>query len=212
MAAIARATAGCFVSTTENRTPAFKARGDHRAAAVGRVTAYQDLAGSTRRARNPDRLAHHRRRTFTGTGLPGAQPNPCDRRRTMRGADRGRQRRQAPALHLPASDLGVPEAGALLAVPVDRTQQQVDVHIRPGLDAGQQPGPLDQANQVRPRHRRQPQAVAVGELPQELVQRRAGVDPAEQPRHAPERITSRSSMLSAPAAIPAMIEVSLPAG
>jgi hypothetical protein len=28
----------------------------------------------------------------------------------------------------------------------------------------------------------------------------------------PERITSRSSMLSAPAAIPAMIEVSLPAG
>ena len=66
---------------------------------------------------------------------------------------------------------------------------------------------------MRPRHRGQLQTVSVGELPQELPQ----AWPAHTPARTgavipPERITCRSSMLSAPAAIPAMIELSFPAG
>ena len=51
----------------------------------------------------------------------------------------------------------------------------------------------------------------MGELAQELTQRRPYTPPNSR-GIPPERITSRSSMLSAPAAIPAMIEVSFPAG
>jgi hypothetical protein len=105
----------------------------------------------------------------------------------------------------------VPDAGALLGVPVDRAQQGIDVDERPGLDAAQQPGPLDKVDQVRPRDRRQLQAVAVDELPQELAQRRRRVHSPNTRGIPPERIASRSSMLSAPGAIPAMIEVTFPA-
>jgi hypothetical protein len=102
----------------------------------------------------------------------------------------------------------VPEAGALLGVPIDRTQQRVDVDECLLLDAGQQAGVVDQVDQVRPCHRGQLQRVAVGELPQELAQ--SGL-PNSRPIP-PERITSRSSILSAPAAIPAITDMSLPAG
>ena len=54
--------------------------------------------------------------------------------------------------------------------------------------------------------------MAVGELPQELTHVAGAYTPAERPVIPPERITSKSSMLSAPAAIPAMIEVTFPAG
>jgi len=54
--------------------------------------------------------------------------------------------------------------------------------------------------------------VAVGDLTQENAQRGARVHAAEELFIPPERITSRSSMLSAPAAIPAMTEVSFGVG
>ncbi|GAA5034215.1 hypothetical protein GCM10023317_86690 [Actinopolymorpha pittospori] len=68
------------------------------------------------------------------------------------GADRGRQRRQAPAQHLPAADLGVPETPALLGMPKHRAQQRVDIDEHLGLDAGQQPAGLDKVDQMGPRH------------------------------------------------------------
>ncbi len=52
----------------------------------------------------------------------------------------------------------------------------------------------------------------VGELPQELAQGCGAYTAPKSRGIPPERTTSRSSMLSAPAAIPAMIEVTLPAG
>lgn len=56
------------------------------------------------------------------------------------------------------------------------------------------------------------QAVAVGELAQELTQRGRGDTALNSRGIPPVRITSRSSMLPAPAAIPATIAVSLPTG
>jgi hypothetical protein len=57
----------------------------------------------------------------------------------------------------------VPETGALFGVPVHRPQQRIDVDHRPGRDTGQQPGVLDEADQMRPQHRGQLLGVAVGE-------------------------------------------------
>jgi hypothetical protein len=54
--------------------------------------------------------------------------------------------------------------------------------------------------------------VTVGELAQELPKVAGAYTPPNSSGMPPERITSRSSMLSAFAAIPAMIEVSFPAG
>jgi hypothetical protein len=122
-------------------------------------------------------------RAFTGAGLAGPQPDPGQHRRGVAGADRGRQRRQTPAQHLPSGDLGMPEAGALLGVAVDRAQQRVDVDQRPLLDPRQQTTLAHQTDQVRPRDRGQLAGVAVGELPQKLTQRRRRVDLPEQPRH-----------------------------
>jgi Recombinase zinc beta ribbon domain len=162
---------------------------DHRGAAIGGVPADQDRAGRPGRAGGPDRLPNHARRALPRASPTGAEPDPGDYRRAVDGADRGGQRGQSPAQHLLPGDLGVAEAGALFGLPVDRPQQRIDIHKRPGLEAGQQPGPLDQGNQVPPRDRRQLQAVAMGELPRELAQRRRRVHPAEQPRHPPPRGT-----------------------
>lgn len=54
--------------------------------------------------------------------------------------------------------------------------------------------------------------MAVGELPQELTERGRAYTPAEMHAMPPDRSTSKSSMQSAPAAIPPMIEVSFPTG
>jgi hypothetical protein len=98
-------------------------------------------------------------------------------------AGRGGQRGQATAQHLLASDLGVPETGALLGVPEHRAQQRIDVDEHLLGNAGQQPAATDQVDQVRPCYRSQLQGMAVGELPQKLTQRRRGVHLTEQPRH-----------------------------
>jgi hypothetical protein len=45
----------------------------------------------------------------------------------------------AAAEHLPPGDLGVPEAGPLLGMPVDRAQQRVDVEVGLLLDPKRSP-------------------------------------------------------------------------
>ena len=62
-------------------------------------------------------------------------------------------------------------------------------------------------------HRRQLHGVAVGERPQQLPDGCVGINFAEHLSHtAGTRISSTSAMLSAPAHIPAINEVSFPAG
>jgi hypothetical protein len=97
-------------------------------------------------------------------------------------------------------------------VPVDRTQQQVDVDERPPLEPGQHIAVRDQIDQECARHRRQLLGVPIGELAQELAQRGRAYTWSNSAAIPPERTTSTSSTLCAPAAIPATIEVCLPAG
>ena len=155
----------------------------------------------------------HRRRALARAGLPGPQPDPGHHRRGVLGADRGRQRRQALAQHLLPGDLGVAEAGALLGVAVHRAQQRVDVDERLLLDPGQQtrcarPGRPDAPAATEASCRAWPWVNSRRNCPNVA----GAYTPPNSRGIPPERITSRSSMLSAPAAIPAMIEVSLPAG
>jgi hypothetical protein len=103
-------------------------------------------------------------------------------------------------------------AGALLGVAEHRPEQRADIDISLLAHPRQQIGVLDQSHQVGRQHRRQLQGMAVGELAEELAQRRWRVHPPNSRRIPPERITSKSSMVSASAAIPARIEVNFPAG
>lgn len=73
------------------------------------------------------------------------------------------------------------EAGALLGVSEHRPQQRVNVDEGLGLDARQYLSPLHQVDQVRPGYRGQLLAMAMGELAQELSQRRWRVDLVEDP-------------------------------
>jgi hypothetical protein len=115
--------------------------------------------------------------------LPARNRIPAITGRRRPGADRGRQRRQALAQDLLAGDLGVPEAGTLLGMPVHRAQQRIDVDERLGFDPGQQLGPSGQVHQMRPSHRGHLRTVPVRELAQELPQRRRCVHLLEQAGH-----------------------------
>ena len=157
---------------------------DHRSRAVGRIAADQDLAGRAGGPGGPDRLGDHRRRALPGACFAGPQPDPGDHRRACFGADRRHQRGQALAEHLFAGDLRVPVAGALLGVPEHRAQQRIDIDQRPLLQAGQQIAVLPEVDQVRAQHRPELHRMAVGELAQELPQRRGRIHAAEQAFHA----------------------------
>ena len=107
--------------------------------------------------------------------------------------DRPRRRMLLPAIFVWPND------GALLGLSVHRTQQRVDVDECAIGDAGQQRGPLGQCDQEAGAVPRQLPGVAVGEFAQKDPQRGA----ARTHRRTacfipPDRITSRSSMLSAP--------------
>jgi hypothetical protein len=80
-------------------------------------------------------------------------------------------------------NLGVPEAGALFGVAIDRTQQRINVDERPRIRAGQDRGPRGQSDQVRPGRRGELFGVTEGELPQQDPQGRGGIDPVEQRGH-----------------------------
>ena len=135
--------------------------------------------------------------------VPAAQPGRGDHRRAQRGADRGGQRVQPADQQALALDLGVPERGALLAVPVDPFLHRVDIHEGQRVLAGQQRRPAGQLAQQLAVHRLQLADVSPGVGPQVRSQRRRRPDPAEQAAIAPCRSRSMSSMLSAPAAMPA---------
>ena len=130
----------------------------------------------------------------------------------MLGGDGGGQRGQALARHLATGDLGVPVGGALLGMPVDRAQQRIDVDERPFLDTGQQSAVLDSPTRCA-------RAADANFAVHPWVNSRKNCPnvadaytPSNNPGIPPERIASRSSMKSTPAAIPAMTEVSFPAG
>ena len=83
------------------------------------------------------------------------QPGGGDHRRRQRRADHRGQRVQAPDQQRFALDLGVPEPGALLVVPVDPFLHPVDVNERQSSRAGQQrrlPGQRDQELPARLLH------------------------------------------------------------
>jgi hypothetical protein len=100
----------------------------------------------------------------------------------------------------------VPERRALFAVPVDRAEQRIDVHQRQLLQAGQEIGAVREGEQVSAEHRTQLADVAEGEFPQKDPHVADAYTAAKSRFIPPERITSRSAMLSAPAGMPAMIE------
>ena len=150
--------------------------------------------------RSPRRPA---RRAAGGGGVPAAQPGGGDHRRGQRRADHGGQRVQAADQQRLPLDLGVPEPRALLLVPVDPLLHRVDVDERQGVRAGQQRRPPGQFRQQLPGRLLQLGDVAPGIGAQVRAQRGRGADAAEQVLIAPCRSRPMSSMVSAPAAIPA---------
>jgi len=87
------------------------------------------------------------------------------------------------AQHLLASDLRVPVAGALLAVPEHWPQQRINIDQCPLLEARQQTGDTEEVDQMGAQHRSQLQGVAVRALAQELPERRRRVHAGEQALH-----------------------------
>ena len=118
-------------------------------------------------------------------GVPAAQPGGGDHRRGQRRADHRRQRVQPADQQRFALDLGVPEPGALLLVPVDPFLHRVDVHERQHVLAGQQRRPAGQFRQQLAVHRLQLADVPPGVRAQVRAQRGRRPDPAEQHIHGP---------------------------
>lgn len=91
-----------------------------------------------------------------------------------------------------------------------RARQRIDVRETALPDAGQTPSPRGQ-RPACPRHRRQPAGITEREPAEKLPHRGRSTNPREQPPHARERITSGSSILSAPTVIEATIATTFPA-
>ena len=97
----------------------------------------------------------------------------------------------------------MPERGGLLGVPVDPFLHRADVHKGHGVLAGQQRGTAGQVRQQQPAHLLHLQHVPSGESAQGRAQRGRRPDPARQCRQRAVPQQPMSSMLSAPAIIPA---------
>jgi hypothetical protein len=102
----------------------------------------------------------------------------------------------------------VPERRALFGVPGDRPQERVDVHERPLGDAVQYLGPFGQGEQVAPLDRLELTVDSRSSVPKVV----GAYTPVNSRCIPPDRITSRSLMLSAPATRPAMTDVSFGVG
>jgi hypothetical protein len=111
------------------------------------------------------------------------QPGAGDHRRSQRRADRGHQGIQPAHQQALALNLGMPEPGALLLVPVDALLLGVDIDKGQHVLAGQQRGPAGQLAQQQPVHLAQLEHVPPGERPQERPQRGRCPDPAKQAWH-----------------------------
>jgi len=102
-----------------------------------------------------------------------------------------------------AADLRVPERRALLGVPVDPFLLGVDIDEGQDIRPGQQRGTAGQLRQDLPVDLAQLKDIAPGERAQERPQRGRRADIPEQHRQGAVTQQPMSSMLSAPAAIPA---------
>ena len=196
----------------ENSDAFLNAGADHLLGAEHRVAAHHDRPGGPARAGGGDGLFELGGGGAPGAGLAAAQLRLGDHRRRGRRRDRGDLRGQAQPQQRAAGDLGVPERGTLFLVPVDRAQQRVDVQkdalVRCRAAAGcAPPAPPDGAG-----HRGELVGVPESELAQEDPQVEGAYTSLNTRGVPPARSTLTSSMLSAPQAIAAMIEVSLPAG
>ena len=118
-------------------------------------------------------------------GVPAAQPGGGDHRGGQRRADHRGQRVQPADQQGFALDLGVPEPGALLLVPVDPFLHRVDVHERQLVLAGQQRRPAGQLGQQLAVYRLELADVPPGIRAQVRPQRGRRADPAEQHIHGP---------------------------
>ena len=133
--------------------------------------------------RGADGLGGQAGRAAGGGGVPAAQPGGGDHRRRDRRADGRGQRVQAPDQQRLALDLGVPEPGSLLLVPVDPFLHRVDVDEGQGARAGQQRRPPGQLRQELPARLLQLADVPPVIAAQVRAQRGRRPDPAEQRAH-----------------------------
>ncbi len=150
---------------------------------AGRVRSHDDQPGAPDGVRGADGLGGEPGRAAGGVRVPAAQPGGGDDRCAQRRGNGGGQCVQAADQQALALDLGVPERGALLAVPVDPLLHGVDVDERQRVPAGQQRRPQGQLAQQLPVHHLQLADVSPGERPQVRPERGRCPDPAEQARH-----------------------------
>ena len=179
-------------------------RGDHRGGVVGGVHPDDDGPGGAAGAGGPDGLGGEAGRAAGRGRVPAAQPGGGGDRGGQRGADRGDERVQAADQDGLALDLRVAEPRALLLVAVDPFLRRVDVDEGQHVRAGQQRRLARRAGPAAPGR----PSRAAGRCPR---YRSAGATRAwtgRGPRRtatsmAPCRSRPMSSMLSAPAAMPA---------
>jgi hypothetical protein len=100
----------------------------------------------------------------------------------------------------------------LLGVAVYRAQQRVDVDECLLLDPGQQLGALGQRNKMLTQHRLELAGMPEGNSRNSVPSVDGAYTPSNNVGIPPERSTSRSSMLSAPAHVPAITLSSFAAG
>jgi len=183
--------------------PAAADRGDHFRGVVRGVHPDHDLAGAASGAGRADRLGGQRRRAAGGSRSAAAQPGGRDHGSAQRGRDHGRQHVQAADQQALALNLGVPERRAGLGVPVHPSLHRVDIDERQHVPAGKQQRGAGQSSQEHPADRLQlPDTAPVNDRRNDPSVDGARIPP-NKAAMAPCRSPSMSSMLSAPAAIPA---------
>ena len=202
IAAIAALTLGSVRTVTEKYAPA-RRTAPANAAEENAEPPAPPGSGAPRGAGGGHRCRGERRgaprRSRVAAAQPGAGDHGCGQRR----ADRRGQRVQPPDQQAFPLDLRMAERRALLGAPVDTLLRRVDIKERHRVLAGQQRRPAGQIRQQQAAHLLQLQHVPPGERPQERAQRGRGADPPNSTGIAPCRNRSMSSMLSAPATIPA---------
>ena len=158
-------------------------RPGHRGVVERRVHPDHDRPGAAALPRGADGAGGQARRAARGSSGPATQPGGGDHRRRQRRADDRGQRVQPPDQQRFALDLGVPEPGALLVVPVDPFLHRVDVNERQRSRAGQQRRLPGQRDQELPARLLQLADVSPGIAAQVRPQRGRRPDTAEQRAH-----------------------------
>ena len=183
-AAIAAATAGFLIEDDGEPHAGLEAGGDHGAVAVG---ASRRGPGSRRRRRRRGRCGSPRRpstprpcRSRPSRRAAGSRRSPAHRASVLivvTSGDRPRRSTCLPAI------LVCPKLAPCLPCPnTGRSSESMSMNARCSIP-GSRPVCSTRLTRCARSHRRQLQRVAVGELAQELPQRRRRVDAGEQPLH-----------------------------